>query len=112
MALKNGVSRRDFVRGSCCTAASFALTAAIGRLNLIQALAAGPVTGYQALVCIFLFGGNDSNKFIVPNDNAGYQNYSKLRANLALPQSSLLPVVAKTSQASGQTLYGLHPNLT
>lgn len=108
MARENKMTRRDFVRRSCCTAASFGLGATLGRLNLIQALAATPAPGYRALVCIFLFGGNDSNNMIVPNDPTGYQNYSKLRVNLALPQSSLLPIVART----GSVPYGLHPNLT
>ena len=112
MSRKNGVSRRDFVRMGCCTAASFGLTAAIGRLNLIHAYAAPAATGYRALVCIFLFGGNDGNNLIVPNDNAGYQNYAKVRATLALPQTSILPVTSKTTNASGQNAYGLHPNLT
>lgn len=99
-------TRRDFLRASCCTAASFGMAAGLGRLNMIQALAA-PATDYRALVCIFLFGGNDSNNLIVPNDVAGYQNYATTRVNLALPQNSLLPVIAKT----GQVPYGLHPQL-
>jgi uncharacterized protein (DUF1501 family) len=107
MAPRNGISRRDLLRASCCTAASFGMTAALGRLNMIHALAAGPSSGYQALVCIFLFGGNDSNNLIVPNDTAGYQNYATIRQNLALAQGSLLPIVAKT----GKVPYGLHPQL-
>jgi uncharacterized protein (DUF1501 family) len=106
MLEKNKFTRRDFVRISCCTAASFGLTAALGRLNMIHALAA-PATGYRALVCIFLFGGNDSNNMIIPNDTAGYTNYANIRANLALPQNTLLPIVAKT----GNVPYGLHPQL-
>jgi uncharacterized protein (DUF1501 family) len=102
----NGISRRDILRAGCCSAASFAMTSALGRLNLIHALAAGQSSGYQALVCIFLFGGNDSNNLIVPNDTPGYQNYANIRANLALPQNSLLPIIAKT----GNVPYGLHPN--
>jgi uncharacterized protein (DUF1501 family) len=107
MARGKGLSRRDLLRASCCTAASFGMTAALGRLNMIHALAAGPSSGYQALVCIFLFGGNDSNNLIVPNDTAGYQNYATIRQNLALAQGTLLPIVAKT----GKVPYGLHPNL-
>jgi uncharacterized protein (DUF1501 family) len=102
----NGISRRDILRAGCCSAASFAMTSALGRLNLIHALAAGQSSGYQALVCIFLFGGNDSNNLIVPNDTPGYQNYANIRANLALLQNSLLPIIAKT----GNVPYGLHPN--
>jgi uncharacterized protein (DUF1501 family) len=107
MARGKGISRRDLLRASCCTAASFGMTAALGRLNMIHALAAGPSSGYQALVCIFLFGGNDSNNLIVPNDTVGYQNYATIRQNLALAQGTLLPIVAKT----GKVPYGLHPNL-
>jgi uncharacterized protein (DUF1501 family) len=55
-----------------------------------------------------LFGGNDSNNLLVPNDPAGYTNYAAIRSNLALPQASLLPIIAKT----GNVPYGLHPNLT
>jgi uncharacterized protein (DUF1501 family) len=107
MARGNGISRRELLRASCCTAASLGMTAALGRLHMIHALAAGPSSGYQALVCIFLFGGNDSNNLIVPNDTAGYQNYATIRQNLALAQGSLLPIVAKT----GKMPYGLHPEL-
>jgi uncharacterized protein (DUF1501 family) len=108
MSRRKGISRRDFVRMGCCTAASFGMSAAIGRLNMIHAMAAPPTTGgYQALVCIFLFGGNDSNNLIIPNDSAGYSNYATIRSNLALPQSTLLPILAKT----GNVPYGLHPNL-
>jgi uncharacterized protein (DUF1501 family) len=102
----NGITRRDILRAGCCSAASFAMTSALGRLNLIHALATGQSSGYQALVCIFLFGGNDSNNLIVPNDTPGYQNYANIRANLALPQNSLLPIIAKTDNIP----YGLHPN--
>ncbi|HXA57466.1 MAG TPA: DUF1501 domain-containing protein [Candidatus Acidoferrum sp.] len=111
MNLEQRVSRRSFFRASCCTAASFALTATLGRLNLIHAYAAG-ATDYKALVCIFLFGGNDANNMIVPNDNAGYQNYATIRSTLALPQTSILPIVSKTTNASGENMYGLHPNMT
>ncbi len=91
MARESNLTRRNFVRMGCCTAASFGLTAAIGRLNLIFPYAAGGATDYRALVCIFLFGGNDANNLIMPFDNAGFQNYTKLRANLALPQTTVLP---------------------
>jgi uncharacterized protein (DUF1501 family) len=107
MSRGNGISRRDLLRASCCTAASCGMTAALGRLNMIHVLAAGPTSGYQALLCVFLFGGNDSNNLIVPNDTTGYQNYATIGQNLALAQGSLLPIVAET----GKVPYGLHPQL-
>lgn len=61
----------------------------------------------RALVCIYLFGGNDSNNLIVPLDRTQYAAYARIRGNLALSLDSLLPVTA----ARSQTQYGFHPAL-
>ncbi|MFZ1132048.1 MAG: twin-arginine translocation signal domain-containing protein, partial [Terriglobales bacterium] len=71
-------TRRDFLKTSCCTAAGVAATS-FSRFGLMNAYAQG--TDYKALVCIFLFGGNDANNMIIPYDKAGYMNYQSLRAN-------------------------------
>ncbi len=34
--------------------------------------------GYKALVCVFLFGGNDANNTLIPFDTTGYGNYSSI----------------------------------
>jgi len=59
---------------------------------------------YQALVCIFLYGGNDGLNTIVPTDTARYNQYAAVRQGLALPRNSLLPM-------SGID-YGMHPSLS
>jgi uncharacterized protein (DUF1501 family) len=61
---------------------------------------------YKALVCIFLFGGNDANNMLVPNDAATYANYQKIRQNLALSQGSLVNIYDAATSAD----YGLHPS--
>jgi uncharacterized protein (DUF1501 family) len=81
------------------------MVSGLSKFGLVSALAQG-TPGYKALVCIFLFGGNDANNLIVPIDSAGYTNYQSIRANLALPQASLLPL-----QIGGQANFGLHPSL-
>ena len=108
------ITRRDLIRQSCCAAGAFGMATSFSRFGLMQALAQSPAN-YQALVCIFLFGGNDANNMLVPNDTAGYANYLKYRVavangGLALTQGSLLPITAKTAQ-NGQTAFGLHTNL-
>jgi len=108
------LTRRDILRQSCCFAAAVGTAASFSRFGLIHALAQAPAS-YQALVCIFLFGGNDANNMLVPNDTAGYANYLQNRVavangGLALTQGSLLPITSKTQQ-NGQTAFGLHPNL-
>jgi uncharacterized protein (DUF1501 family) len=64
-------------------------------------------TDYKALVCIFLFGGNDANNMIVPYDTTGYANYAQMRSVLALPQSTLLPIQPKSQSLP----FALHPSL-
>ena len=97
-------SRRDFMRLSCCSAAGAALVGGLSKFGLVSAMAQG-ATDYKALVCIFLFGGNDSNNVIVPIDTR-YAAYQQARANIALPQGQLLPL-----QTGSQAIYGLHPNM-
>ncbi|MEZ5420926.1 MAG: hypothetical protein R2708_26785 [Vicinamibacterales bacterium] len=64
---------------------------------------AAPVSDYKALVCVYLFGGNDTNNGIVPVDTARYTQYQTLRAGLASP-SRLLPAIV---DGSGNQ-HGLH----
>lgn len=96
------MKRRSFLRH----AGALAGTAALGQLGVFAAQAAG-ANDYKALVCIFLYGGNDTNNMIVPLDTAGYANYAQTRSYLALPQSQLLPLVI----AGSAPQYGLHPAL-
>jgi uncharacterized protein (DUF1501 family) len=96
------MQRRSFL----CHAGALAGSAALGQLGAFAARAAA-TDGYQALVCIFLVGGNDSNNMIVPVDTAGYANYSQIRSTLALPQAQLLPLL----EPGGVLRYGLHPAL-
>ncbi len=97
-------TRRDFMRLACCSAATASLVSGLSKFGLVSALAQG-TTDYKALVCIFMFGGNDANNMIVPVDS-NYANYASIRANLALPQASLLPL-----QVGSAANFGLHPNL-
>ncbi len=100
------MSRRDFLHKTCCTAAAGVAVASFSRLGLINAMAqTGP--DYKALVCVFMFGGNDANNLIVPLNSSDYANYAKIRAGLALAQGNLLPV---TPPSIGQP-FGFHPKL-
>jgi uncharacterized protein (DUF1501 family) len=89
------------------------VASSFSRFGLVNALAQTP-GDFRALVCIFLFGGNDANNLLVPMDPAGYANYLNIRqpvasGGLALSQGSLLPITSKTQQV-GTTAFGLHPS--
>ena len=84
-----GVNRRSFIKyASLAAAGNAAGLAPFGLLNSLAQTA----PDYKALVCVFLFGGNDANNTLVPFDTAGYGNYSSIRGPLALAQNSLLPL--------------------
>jgi uncharacterized protein (DUF1501 family) len=93
-------SRRRFLRGS----AQAGLTGALSSLGLLTALPAqAAVSDYKALVCVYLFGGNDGNNMLVPLDSTRYGKYTALRSASGLALSSaantLLPARTSTVQA-------------
>ncbi|HXA64962.1 MAG TPA: DUF1501 domain-containing protein [Bryobacteraceae bacterium] len=96
-------TRRGFIRIGAASVGSLALRP----FGVLPALAqSGP--DYRALVCIFLFGGNDSNNTVVPMDDTNFQAYTSIRGNLALAQASLTPTVYTASGAP----YAFHGKLT
>jgi uncharacterized protein (DUF1501 family) len=104
------LSRRRFIGQACAAVGATGMLSALAQLRMIGAVAAdSSPSDYKALVCLFLYGGNDSNNLLVPIDNTSYQLYSADRTVLALPQSSLLPITPKTYSDGRQ--WGLHPSL-
>lgn len=53
--------------------------------RLFAARAAGSITDYKGLVCIFLYGGNDSYNMLAPGVSA-YSDYLNTRGVLGIPQ--------------------------
>ena len=96
----NRHARRAFLRRSALL--GLAGTAAPWALNLSllgQAAAASAPADYKALVCVFLYGGNDHGNTLIPVDGTHHAAYSAIRGALAIPQAqlgatALEPVVA------------------
>lgn len=96
------VRRRSFIKYASLAAAGNLV--GLKQFGMLNALAQ-TTSDYKALVCVFLFGGNDGNNLIIPFDTQGYANYSSLRGDLALPQSSVL-------QFATMPTFAMHPNMT
>jgi uncharacterized protein (DUF1501 family) len=103
------ISRRQILQLACCGGGiAFSPLGRLGFRTLGAMNAYAQTTeDYRALVCVFLFGGNDGNNMIVPLDTASYDAYAQIRGSLALASSSLLPVTAKT----GARGFGFHAKL-
>ncbi|MEM7246581.1 MAG: DUF1501 domain-containing protein [Acidobacteriota bacterium] len=112
----NGTSPRSFSRrqflgqASCAAIGDTALANSVLNLEMLGGVAsAGSASDYKGLICLFLSGGNDSFNMLVPRGSSEYSEYAGIRRDLALPQSSLLPITPATSDGKQ---YGLHPAMT
>ena len=82
-------SRRAFLRQA--SSLSVAGIAAPWALNLaaLGEAAAATASDYKALVCVFLYGGNDYGNTLIPYDSASYALYQAQRPTLAYARSAL-----------------------
>jgi uncharacterized protein (DUF1501 family) len=98
-------SRRRFIKIGAASVGSLALR----NFGLLPAMAQSGSSGYQALVCVFLFGGNDANNMVIPENQ--YTAYQTIRGvnNLALPTTDLTLVTDKSS--NGLYFHGKMPEL-
>src|ERR1700754_2034806 len=101
-------TRRDFLRASACALGGAAMASTLESFGLMDAYAQSQ-TGYRALVCVFLNGGNDGNNVIVPLDQTSFNQYNTVRSasRLALAQATLLAV----NPPSQGRQFGFHPNM-
>lgn len=107
-------TRRQFIGNACAAVGATGVLSALAQLRVMGAIAADAASnssssGYKALVCVFLYGGSDSNNMIIPVDDTSYALYSSQRTALAIPQANALPISPKT-YSDGRS-YGLHPNM-
>lgn len=117
----NKNSRRDFLRKLACIAAGGGSAAMIPQLRMIGSALASTtqaLSGYKALVCIYLAGGNDGWNLLVPYDNSRYNIYAAARSGvyttgganpnpgglaLAQPAASSAQIVTDLADANGST---------
>ena len=105
-------SRRAFLQrtailGGAGTAAP--LAASLGWISEVAAAASG--TDYKALVCIYLYGGNDYANTLAPYDPASYNSYLAARPTLALAHDQLGATALKPANDLGGWQYALNPVL-
>ncbi len=114
-------SRREFLRR--CGQLSLTGAALPFALNLaaMGEAAAFSATDYKALVCVFLYGGNDYANTVVAYDDPSYNQYSLIRGGgaaqaaggITLAKAALTPTLLKpTLPLPNGRQYALHPSMT
>jgi uncharacterized protein (DUF1501 family) len=129
-------SRRRFLRTASVVSGSVGTAAMPFALNLasLGTAAAQTADGYKAIVCLFLYGGNDSSNMILRTDALSFDEYTRLRSvapesialkapgTLALPGVSVAspeyfggvrPIAPKftVSTENKAHTYAVHPNM-
>ncbi|MEO1729684.1 MAG: DUF1501 domain-containing protein [Pseudomonadota bacterium] len=117
------LSRRAFMKRSSQLAAMGAASSyAMGLAGIGEAAAFSDVTDYKALVCVFLYGGNDHGNTLIPYDSDNYTRYSEIRGGqgstdgggIALPRASLANTVLTTpadQELTDNQTYALAPTM-
>ncbi|MBT0586267.1 DUF1501 domain-containing protein [Alteromonas oceanisediminis] len=87
-------SRRQFLQRACLATASMGCYSALGlQLNAFKAMASqARFSDHKALVCVFLYGGNDSFNMLIPTGSEAYAAYQTTRQGIAYPREGLIPI--------------------
>ena len=105
-------SRRAFLKRSSMLAMAGAAAPWALNLAAMSEAAAATATDYKALVCVFLYGGNDYGNTLIPYDAARYALYQGMRPTLAYTQAQLAATVLDPAVALGGGLqYAIAPEL-
>ncbi len=105
-------NRRKFLRAAAAGGIAYAFGRTPGTV-FAQMAGTGGFPDYKALVCVFLFGGNDSWNMVVPRTTAEYNAYAASRGGqaptgLAVPLGTELPINPIGTTGAP---FGLHPSL-
>ena len=106
-------TRRAFLRRAGQLAFTGAVLPTALNLAAIGEAAAFDATDYKALVCVFLFGGNDYANTVINYDSTSHGQYAAIRGGIAIARNDLAATVLNPSVAlpDGKQ-YALHPSMT
>ncbi len=98
-------SRREFLRRSALLAgAGVAAPWALDLAGLSAASGAHADDEYRAIVCLFMYGGNDHYDTMVPNDPTSFATYAAARTGIARTRNTILPLSPLDGFADGRSV--------
>jgi uncharacterized protein (DUF1501 family) len=112
-------TRRNFLcRSACASLGVTGVVNTLAHLRLVQSAVAQPApTDYKAIICLFLYGGNDANNMLVPLNGVARTNYDSARPAghpIHIPVSGTNQALPLTAPAGGfgqdavATQFGVH----
>ena len=99
------LARRAFLRRASHLSLAGVATPWALNLAAIGEAAAFSATDYKALVCVFLYGGNDHGNTLVPVDTSNHNAYATIRGAVATPLANLAATtLSPTTPLTGMQL--------
>ena len=111
MYIHTDQSRRVFLRRAAQLSVAGVAAPLVGSLGIASEAAAATADDYKALVCVFLYGGNDYANTLPPYDDANYDLYRAARPGLAINRDQLAGSVLHPANDLGGRQYALNPAL-
>lgn len=87
--MRNDQSRRAFLKRTAALGIAGGVAPFVTQLAGIGEAAAATASDYKALVCVFLYGGNDYANTLPPYDQANYNLYIAQRSTIGYARSAL-----------------------
>lgn len=108
----NHQSRRAFLGRSAALGMAGVAAPFVNSLAAIGEAAAATASDYKAMVCVFLYGGNDYANTLTPYDAASYARYQAARTTIAHPRDALAATLLNPTQGlDGGRQFALAPTM-
>lgn len=109
--METNQSRRAFLRRSATLGIAGGAAPFVTQLAAIGEASAAVATDYKALVCVFLYGGNDYANTLPPYDTASHALYEAARPGLAHLRDTLTATALNPLNSLGGRQYALAPTM-
>lgn len=101
--MTSSTSRREFLRRAASLSLMGSATPLALNLAALGSASAQTASDYKAIVCLFLFGGNDAYNTVLATDAASWSSYTTVRNQAPDPIALKAPGTAALSSAGAGT---------
>jgi uncharacterized protein (DUF1501 family) len=109
MSMQPNQSRRAFLKRSAALGIAGGAAPFVTQLAAIGEASAAVASDYKALVCIFLYGGNDYANTLPPYDAASHAQYLAARPTIGHARDALAATALNPVNSLGGRQYALAP---